>query len=120
MTDNMTDCSYIPPAPPTLPFLDSALSGINDKLTAGKRLELRDGLACLATTDLAGLGALAHGVRTAKHGLKATYVSNQHLNYTNICVNKMPLLRLPPRHRPGRGLPAHSGAGDRTDHPNPG
>lgn len=88
MTDNKTDCSYIPPTPPTLPFLDPALGGINRKLTEGKRLDRRDGLACLATTDLAGLGALAHGVRTARHGLKATYVSNQHLNYTNICVNK--------------------------------
>lgn len=88
MTDNKTDCSYIPPTPPTLPFLDPALSGINRKLIDGKRLDRQDGLACLATSDLAGLGALAHGVRTARHGLKATYVSNQHLNYTNICANK--------------------------------
>ena len=32
------------------------------------------------------MGALAHFVRQKRHGLKAHYVVNRHLNYSNVCV----------------------------------
>ncbi|MBI4961887.1 MAG: aminofutalosine synthase MqnE [Desulfomonile tiedjei] len=66
---------------------DPALVEVARKLSASERLDLADGLACLETTDLLGLGALAYGVRQARFGDRAFYVINHHLNYTNICSN---------------------------------
>jgi aminodeoxyfutalosine synthase len=66
---------------------DPALGEVARKVLASERLNLADGLACLETTDLLGLGALAYGVRQARFGNRAFYVVNHHLNYTNICSN---------------------------------
>lgn len=48
---------------------------------------MADGLTCLETNDLLGLGTLASAARRARYGDKAFYVVNHHLNYTNICIN---------------------------------
>jgi aminodeoxyfutalosine synthase len=71
------------------PFLvnDPKLLPVREKLRRGRRLDLNDGLALMTSTDLPGLGALAHQARVAKNGNHAFYVRNRHLNYTNICVN---------------------------------
>lgn len=69
------------------PPVDRALRAIGDKLARGGRLDFEDGLACLETHDLIGLGRLALNVRTRLYGDEAYYVANQHLNYTNICAN---------------------------------
>lgn len=66
---------------------DKALARVGRKLSARERLNFDDGLACLETTDLLGLGSLASAARRARFGNKAFYVVNHHLNYTNICVN---------------------------------
>jgi len=60
---------------------------VGRKFFAGDRLDLSDGLACLETPDVLGLGSLASAARRARFGDKAFYVVNHHLNYTNICVN---------------------------------
>lgn len=83
------------PASSTLPPLDiprriigdAALRPVADKLAAGQRLEFQDGLALMRSTDLLGLGALAHAARLAKNGRQAFYVRNRHVNYSNVCVN---------------------------------
>jgi aminodeoxyfutalosine synthase len=69
----------------------SDLTTIGARVAAGERLTREDGLALAACTDLAGLGALADGVRRARHGLRAYYCANTHVNYTNGCVNECPL-----------------------------
>lgn len=68
-------------------LVDPALDSVARKVLAGTRLNMADGLACMETTDLLGLGSLAYAVRTARYGNRAFYVVNHHLNYSNICEN---------------------------------
>jgi aminodeoxyfutalosine synthase len=65
---------------------DPALEPIRDKVLAGERLTLADGLALYRTRDIFTLGELAHHVRQQRHGRKAFYNINRHINYTNYCV----------------------------------
>lgn len=66
---------------------DSALIRVGHKFFSGGRLDFHDGLTCLATHDLLGLGTLAATAKYSRFGNLAYYVINRHLNYTNICVN---------------------------------
>jgi aminodeoxyfutalosine synthase len=66
---------------------DEALVEVGRRFFAGSRLGLSDGLACLETPDLVGLGTLASAARRARFGDRAFYVANHHINYTNICIN---------------------------------
>ncbi len=54
----------------------------------GARLSREDGLTLYQTQDLNGVGRMADHVRRQRHGNDAFYVYNQHLNYTNICMNR--------------------------------
>ncbi len=65
---------------------DKALEPIQEKVLAGERLSLEDGLALYRTHDLLGLGALANQVREDRHGDAAYFVRNTHINHTNVCV----------------------------------
>ena len=69
-------------------FLDKRLNKINQKVDAGERLNFQDGLVLYDTRDLNGIGQIADRVRRKRHGSKAYYVYNQHLNYTNVCINR--------------------------------
>ncbi len=66
----------------------AGLADIHDKVLAGQRLSLDDGLRLYACDELPILGYLANIVRERKSGDTAYYVRNQHINYTNIC-NKL-------------------------------
>ncbi|MDX9787357.1 MAG: aminofutalosine synthase MqnE [Desulfobacterales bacterium] len=70
-----------------LPFSDTRLNPIRDKLSAGKRLTFDDGVRLYESRDLLGVGRLADSVRRKRYGDTAFFVYNQHLNYTNICAN---------------------------------
>ena len=63
------------------------LGPVYEKVLAGERLNLEDGLALFRTEDPHALGALAHHARTKRHGTRVHYVVNRHVNPTNICVN---------------------------------
>jgi aminodeoxyfutalosine synthase len=67
---------------------DPRLREVAELLAQGQRLGYDQGLALMATTDLIGLGALAHAARLAKNGRRAFYVVNRHVNYSNVCVNQ--------------------------------
>jgi aminodeoxyfutalosine synthase len=67
--------------------MDRALADVARKFFEGERLDLADGLTCLRTNDLLGLGFLASAAKRARFGDRAFYVINHHLNYTNICIN---------------------------------
>ena len=69
-------------------FLDNRLYKINEKVAAGERLDFDDGILLYNSHDLIGVGHLADFDRRRRHGDKAYYVYNQHLNYTNICINR--------------------------------
>lgn len=69
-------------------FQDKRLEPIYEKILTHSRLSKKDGITIYETDDLIGLGQLADHVRRKRHGSKAFYIYNQHLNYTNICKNK--------------------------------
>jgi aminodeoxyfutalosine synthase len=67
---------------------DPKLSSIGEKILAKQRLDHEDGLALYETRDLLGLGLLANFVREQKNGNRAYFIVNQHINYSNICLNR--------------------------------
>ena len=66
---------------------DKRLNKIRDKIEAGIRLAPEDARLIFESNDIIGIGAIADHVRRKKHGNKAFYVYNQHINYTNVCIN---------------------------------
>src|SRR3982751_6680888 len=70
-----------------LPRLRSAgLAGIADKLDAGVRLDLADGIRLFEAPDRRAVGWLANREREKRHGAKTFYNYNIRLEATNVCV----------------------------------
>jgi aminodeoxyfutalosine synthase len=65
---------------------DLRLSDIADKLDAGERLSLDDGVRLFACPDLLALGWLANREREKRHGGRTYYNFNIRLEATNVCV----------------------------------
>lgn len=65
---------------------DPRLHDILEKVEAGTRLSFEDGMACLQTEDLFGLGRIADHAKKKKSGDHVFYVLNRQLNPTNLCV----------------------------------
>jgi aminodeoxyfutalosine synthase len=68
-------------------FSDPQLEPLYEKVVTQERLNREDGLTLYRSADLLGVGYLADLVRRRLHDRKAYYIYNQHLNYSNICVN---------------------------------
>ncbi|MBC2716288.1 MAG: aminofutalosine synthase MqnE [Desulfobacteraceae bacterium] len=66
---------------------DSQITGIREKVISDIRLDADDALLLYKSNDIIGIAHLANFVRRKRHGKKAYFVYNQHLNYTNICIN---------------------------------
>ncbi|MDA8402923.1 MAG: aminofutalosine synthase MqnE [Desulfobacteraceae bacterium] len=66
---------------------NTRLAPIEEKIAAGIRLDAADALALYQSHDIIGIGRLADSVRRKRHGNKAFFVYNQHVNYTNECIN---------------------------------
>ena len=60
---------------------------ILEKVEAGERLNLQDGLALYNSKEILALGYMANLVRNRMNGDKAYFIYNQHINYSNICTN---------------------------------
>ncbi|MBU0756167.1 MAG: aminofutalosine synthase MqnE, partial [Planctomycetes bacterium] len=60
---------------------------ILEKVKQGERLTVEDGVHLYECPDLPALGALAQIVRERLNGRRAFYVYNQHINYSNLCIN---------------------------------
>jgi aminodeoxyfutalosine synthase len=69
-----------------LTFRDPGLAPVWDKVRRGQRLEPDDGLACLGTSDLLGLGRMADWAKHRKSGDWVYFVINRYVNTTNVCV----------------------------------
>jgi len=69
-------------------FDRAGLGAIRDKVLAGERLGVDEGLRLYACDELPVLGYLANIVRERLNGDSTYYVRNQHINYTNVC-NKL-------------------------------
>jgi aminodeoxyfutalosine synthase len=62
------------------------LADIADKLDAGERLSLEDGVRLFACPDLHTVGWLANREREKRHGARTYYNFNLRLEATNVCV----------------------------------
>jgi aminodeoxyfutalosine synthase len=65
---------------------DLGLAGIDDKLRAGERLTLHDGVRLFECPDLHAVGALANRERERRHGAVTYYNYNLRLEATNVCA----------------------------------
>jgi aminodeoxyfutalosine synthase len=64
----------------------SALAAVEEKVLAGERLDLDDGVAILESDDILTVGRLADTARRLRSGTDEVYfVNNLYLNHTNIC-----------------------------------
>ena len=64
----------------------SELADLSEKVIAGERLSLEDGLRLYEAKDLLALGALADHVNRGRNGDRVYFVQNRHINPTNICA----------------------------------
>jgi aminodeoxyfutalosine synthase len=64
------------------------LSSIIEKIQASEELDFEDGMSLLESGNLSLIGSLADHVRRKTVGDKVTFVTNCHINYTNICTSK--------------------------------
>lgn len=64
---------------------------IADKIIAGERLTLEDGMTLYHSPHFAQVGAMANIVCLRRHGQRVSYIINRHLNHTNICALRCPL-----------------------------
>lgn len=69
-------------------FADKRLSDIEKMVDEGKRLGFNDAMLLYESSDLIGVGRLADKARRKRHGKKAFFIYNQHLNYSNVCRNR--------------------------------
>ena len=68
--------------------MNNSLKKIEEKVNNNQRLSFEDGVALFNSPDLLTIGYLANMVRERKNGDKAYFISNRHINHTNICVNR--------------------------------
>ena len=69
-----------------LTITDQRLKPIADRVLAGERLSMDDGIALYRSPDLLAVGWLANYVREKRHGNITYYNVNRHINPTNVCV----------------------------------
>ena len=94
----------------------STLDPIREKVAAGERLDLEDGLALMESDDILGLGELADLARRVRGGTDDVFfVNNLYLNHTNDLPREVQVLRLRPHVEAGRGVPlGHRTSSSRT------
>ncbi|MFH1672686.1 MAG: aminofutalosine synthase MqnE [Pseudomonadota bacterium] len=66
---------------------DAGIEDIFNKVEKQQRLSFEDGVRLYRSDNLLALGSIANMVREKKNGNRAYYIYNQHVNYSNICVN---------------------------------
>lgn len=70
----------------TLPYTDSILKTIKDKVYSGQRINDKEGLYLFENASLGFVGALANYVREQKHGDITYFNRNFHIEPTNACI----------------------------------
>ncbi len=69
-------------------YIDNAGFGkILEKVQTGERLTFDEGRQLYKSNDILALGYLANIVRNRVNGDNAFFIYNQHINYSNICIN---------------------------------
>ena len=64
------------------------LSPIIEKVQAGEHLDFEDGMILMSSKNLSLIGTLADRVRKTTVGDRVMFVTNCHINYTNVCTSK--------------------------------
>src|SRR5882672_3428910 len=67
-------------------LVSAGLEDIHDKLAAGVRLDLADGVRLFDSKDFLAVGWLANREREKRHGGRTFYNYNIRLEATNVCV----------------------------------
>jgi len=65
---------------------DQRLKPIAERVLAGSRLDMDDGISLYRAPDLLAVGWLANQVREKRHGNITYYNVNRHINPTNVCI----------------------------------
>jgi aminodeoxyfutalosine synthase len=65
---------------------DPALLPIAEKVEAGERLGIEDGVTLFRSPDLLAIGAMADLANRRKNGDRVLFAANQHINPTNVCI----------------------------------
>jgi aminodeoxyfutalosine synthase len=71
--------------PAKRPTAQVDLARVEEKVHAGERLDLEDGMALFESADLLRVGQLANLARERRHGDQTFYNVNRHINPTNVC-----------------------------------
>ncbi len=66
----------------------SSIYDILQKAKHGERLGFEDGIRLFESNDILHMGHVANIIRERKNGNKAYYITNRHINYSNICKNR--------------------------------
>ena len=69
-----------------LTLTDQRLKPIADKVLAGERLSVEDGILLFRSPDLLAVGWLANHVREKRHDNVTYFNVNRHINPTNVCL----------------------------------
>jgi aminodeoxyfutalosine synthase len=64
----------------------SPLRDLHDKVLAGERLTEPEALRLFESRDLHALGAMADAANRGRNGLRASYILNRYINYSNYCI----------------------------------
>ena len=64
----------------------SELRDLYDKVAAGERISDSEALRLFESRDLNTVGAIADVARRRKVGLRASYIINRYINYSNYCI----------------------------------
>jgi aminodeoxyfutalosine synthase len=64
----------------------SELCDIYDKVVAGDRISETDALRLFESKDINAVGAIADFANQRKNGLRASYIVNRYINYSNYCI----------------------------------
>ena len=65
---------------------DPRLVPLAEKVEAGERLSIDDGLILFETSDLLGVGTMANAVNRRLNSDRVLFSANQHINPTNVCI----------------------------------
>src|SRR4051812_48505524 len=71
---------------PTAKLISEDLRPIFEKVRDDCRINDEEALQLYRSNDLNGLGMIANVVRERKNGNTATYIHNQYINYSNVCI----------------------------------
>src|SRR5262245_677059 len=70
----------------TAKLIPRELRPIFDKVVAGERISDDEAQSLYESNELNAIGSIANVIRERKNGNVATYIHNQYINYSNICV----------------------------------